>query len=45
MVYVIEGKNFATGMGLSPEVEKALQQVVEQLTREIQDALLLISPL
>src|SRR5216683_3153148 len=41
IVYAIEGKNFATGTGLSPEVEKAVQQVVEQVTREVQDALLI----
>lgn len=41
IVYAIEGRNFATGMGLSPEVEQAVQQVVEQVTREVQDALLI----
>src|ERR1700681_165202 len=43
-VYAIEGKNFATGMDLSPEVEKAVHEVVEQATSEVQAALL-ISPL
>jgi len=33
IVYAIEGKNFATGMGLSPEVEKAVQQVVERISQ------------
>ena len=41
IVYAIEGKNFATGVGLSPEVEQAVQRVVEQVTREVQDALLI----
>src|SRR5215469_5813072 len=39
IVYAIEGKNFATGMGPSPEVEQAVRQVVERVTREVQDAL------
>ncbi len=39
VVYAIEGKNFASGIGLSREVEKAVQEVVEQVTREVQDAL------
>jgi hydrogenase maturation protease len=33
IIYAIEGKNFATGMGLSPEVEKAVQQVVERISQ------------
>jgi len=41
IIYAIEGKNFATGMGLSPEVEQAVQQVVEKVTREVQGALLI----
>jgi hydrogenase maturation protease len=39
IIYAIEGKNFTTGMGLSPEVEKAVQQVVEQVAGEVRDAL------
>src|SRR6266699_209167 len=37
IVYAIEGKNFTTGVGLSPEVEEAAQQVVELVIREVQD--------
>ena len=33
IIYAIEGKNFTTGMGLSPEVEKAVQQVVERISQ------------
>jgi Ni,Fe-hydrogenase maturation factor len=36
MVYGIEGKNFLLGVGLSPEVENAVQEVVEQVAHEIQ---------
>ena len=36
MVYGIEGKKFAAGTELSPEVERALSVVVERLEQEIQ---------
>ena len=36
IVYAIEGKNFRAGLGLSPEVEHAMHEVVEQVTREVQ---------
>ncbi len=35
IVYAIEGKNFCAGVGLSSEVEKALQEVVEQMACEV----------
>jgi hydrogenase maturation protease len=35
IVYAIEGKNFATGMGLSPEVEYAVREVVERVVDEV----------
>jgi len=35
VVYAIEGQNFAIGTGLSREVEKAVQEVVEQVTCEV----------
>ena len=35
VVYAIEGQNFAIGTGLSREVEKAEQEVVEQVTSEV----------
>jgi len=35
IVYAIEGKNFTTGTGLSPEVENAMQKVVEQVEYEV----------
>jgi hydrogenase maturation protease len=35
-VYGIEGKNFVAGIELSPEVERAVIGVVEQMRREIQ---------
>jgi hydrogenase maturation protease len=38
IVYGIEGENFAAGVGLSSEVENAVQKVVEQVKREVQDA-------
>jgi hypothetical protein len=34
-VYAIEGKNFTTGIDLSREVEKALQEVVERIACEV----------
>ena len=36
IVYAIEGKDFSMGTALSPEVERSVQQVVAQLTSEIQ---------
>ena|SRR5450759_1707904 len=39
IVYAIEGKDFTTEVGLSPEVEEAVQQVVELVIREVQDNL------
>jgi hydrogenase maturation protease len=35
IVYGIEGKSFEAGVGLSPEVEKAGQEVVEAVRREL----------
>jgi len=35
IVYGIEGKNFAAGVGLSSEVEKAVQDVVERVLQDI----------
>jgi hydrogenase maturation protease len=35
IVYAIEGKNFTTGVGLSPEVENALRKAVEQVEHEV----------
>lgn len=39
MIYAIEGKNFTSGSGLSTEVEKAVREVVERVTCEIQHSL------
>ena len=36
IVYAIEGKDFSMGAGLSAEVESVVQEVVAQVTREIQ---------
>jgi hydrogenase maturation protease len=36
MVYGIEGKHFEAGMGLSSEVERAAEDVVEQVGQELQ---------
>ena len=36
VVYAIEGQNFTIGTGLSREVEKAVQEAVEQVTCEVQ---------
>lgn len=36
VVYGIEGKNFVAGTQLSPEVEHAVQEVVEQVSQEVQ---------
>jgi hydrogenase maturation protease len=36
IVYAIEGKDFSMGTALSAEVESSVQQVVAQVTREIQ---------
>ncbi len=35
-VYAIEGKHFTVGIELSEEVEKAVQQVVDLVAREVQ---------
>ncbi|MBI4639194.1 MAG: hydrogenase maturation protease [Candidatus Tectomicrobia bacterium] len=35
LVYGIEGKNFEAGVGLSPEVERAAQNIVEQVVKEV----------
>lgn len=35
VVYGVEGKNFASGVGLSPEVEMAAQVVAERIVNEI----------
>ena len=34
-IYGIEGKQFSAGIGLSPEVEHAAQEVVEQMLKEV----------
>jgi len=39
VVYGIEGKNFATGVGLSPEVERAACEAVRQVLAEAQTGL------
>jgi hydrogenase maturation protease len=36
LVYGIEGKNFSAGTSLSPEVEDAAHEVVEQILKEVQ---------
>jgi hydrogenase maturation protease len=35
VIYGIEGKSFEAGVGLSPEVERAAQEVVEAVLREL----------
>ncbi|SRR6266487_1965401 len=35
IVYAIEGKNYASGAALSPEVEQAAQKVAVQVTQEV----------
>jgi hydrogenase maturation protease len=35
IVYGIEGRSFTVSAGLSPEVERAIKQVLEQLRGEI----------
>jgi len=37
IVYGIEGKCFEAGVGLSPEVEKAAQEVVERIKQDIKN--------
>jgi hydrogenase maturation protease len=37
VVYGIEGKNFVAGTGLSPEVERAVGEVVGLVEREVQE--------
>ncbi len=39
IVYAIEGKHFAAGLGLSSEVEQAMHTVVERVTDEIRGSL------
>lgn len=39
IVYGIEGKCFEAGIGLSPEVEKAVQEVVTRVRHDIQNVL------
>lgn len=34
IIYAVEGKTFATGIGLSTEVESAVQEVAQQVKRE-----------
>jgi hydrogenase maturation protease len=41
IIYAIEGKNFSSGKGLSQEVEKAVQQIVELVMSEVQGAQML----
>ena len=40
VVYGIEGANFAAGVELSPEVEQAVEVVVERLAEEVRDVLM-----
>jgi hydrogenase maturation protease len=35
IIYAIEGKTFTTGIGLSPEVELAVQEVAQQVKRDL----------
>ncbi|MDY6900656.1 MAG: hydrogenase maturation protease [Cyanobacteriota bacterium] len=35
IIYGVEGKNFAHGIGLSPEVERATEEVVQQVLVEL----------
>ena len=37
IVYGIEGKSFEAGVGLSPEVEKAAQEVVERIKQDMEN--------
>ncbi len=37
IVYAIEGKNYASGAALSPEVEHAVQKVVAQVAQEVRE--------
>ena len=39
IVYGIEGRNFAAGVGLTQEVEQAVRRVADQVKRDIQDIL------
>ncbi len=36
VVYAVEGKHFAIGASLSPDVERALDEVVERVAREVE---------
>ncbi len=40
IVFAIEGKNFSTGIGLSQDIEKAVQEVTEIMFREVQTAVM-----
>ena len=40
IVYAIEGKHFTVGLGLSPEVEQAMHEVVERVTDEVRKSLI-----
>ena len=35
IVYCIEGKGFGVGMGLSPDVERAAERVVQSIVKEV----------
>ncbi|HEU0001717.1 MAG TPA: hydrogenase maturation protease [Ktedonobacteraceae bacterium] len=35
IIYAVEGKAFTTGMGLSPEVELAVYEIVQQVKRDL----------
>lgn len=39
IVYGVEGKTFAAGVGLSPEVKRAAQQVVTRVLRDLRESL------
>jgi len=41
IVYGIEGENFAAGIGLSPVVERAVEEAVESVAAEVRQALTL----
>jgi hydrogenase maturation protease len=38
MVYAIEGRDFTPGIGLTPEVEAAVRQVIQRVTDRITDS-------
>lgn len=41
IVYAIEGENFSTGIGLTSKVEKAAHEVVQLVSGEVQNSLIL----